>query len=100
MNDTRKTLLNSVLSIVNKLENKKTDIVEWVDEQLSIESICFDTEDNLNGVEILCAFGGPDIRVYCGRYNYVEGHWGSDTISRTFDDNRLFEYMEELYSRE
>jgi len=99
MNNTKKTLLNSVLSIVNKLEDEQTDIVEWVNEQLSIESIYFDTENDLNGVEILCSFGGPDIRVYCGRYNYVKGHWGSDTISRTFDDNRLFEYMEKLYSR-
>ena len=100
MNDTRKTLLNNVLSIVNELEDEQTDIFKWINKQLSIESMCFDTEDNLIEVEILCSFGGPDIRVYCGRYNSVEGCWGSDTINRTFDDNRLFEYMEERYSRE
>ena len=93
-------LLRNVLSIVDELENEDTDISDWLNEQLNIEVLMYTTDKELVGAEILCAYGGPDIRVYCGRFNYVEGNWGGDNIIRNFNNERLFDFIYELYGEE
>ena len=96
-NGTRNQLLSNVISIVDELENEDIDIFDWLNKQLNIEVLMYNTDKELVGAEILCCCGGPDIRVYCGRFDYVEGNWGRDNIIRNFNNDRLFDFVYELY---
>jgi len=85
MSDSKQQLLDNVNAIVGELENSDTDPAEWLNEQLNIEVIMRDTSGQFVGAEVLCAFGGPDIRVDT-RWDRVEGNWGGDHFSMHYDD--------------
>ncbi|MDX8399298.1 MAG: hypothetical protein R8K20_03505 [Gallionellaceae bacterium] len=95
--DTRQQLLDNILSIVAELENHDTDTMEWLDEQLNIETIMRSPSGEFMGAEILCACGGPDIRIDT-RWETVTGHWGTDSIERGYTDNiSLNDLLEEIF---
>ncbi len=96
MSDIKEQLLGTVLAYVDELEDEDRDPGEWLDEQLSIEVFMFDYSMQFVGAEVLCGFGGPDIRVDT-RWDEVIGNWGGDSISRKYDDNIcLNDYLEEI----
>ena len=97
MTDTDKQLLDSILAIVAELENPDTDMSAWIDSQLSIETIHFSPSGDWRGAEVLCAFGGPGIRVE-SQEQMVYGAWGTTSYERKFnDDYRLDDELEAMY---
>lgn len=95
MNDTRQHLLDNVLAVVEEIENAH-DLVDWLNDQLSIETIMRSPSGEFMGAEILCAYGGPTVRVDT-RWGKVEGWWGSDHFDRSVDCSELNDLLEELY---
>ena len=92
----REQLLENVLAVVAELESEQ-DVVEWLEEQLSIEGYYVDGQGMYRGAEILVSFGGPNIWVMTEN-NTVRGVWGGDSFERHYDDNiGLDDYMEECY---
>ena len=97
MSNTKQELLNMVLNTVKQLEDEDNTVDNFMEDVLSIESICKDPQGNWKGAELCWAYGGPGIYIDT-QYNKVEGYWGSDSITRTYDDNiGLDEFLEEIY---
>ena len=95
--NTDEQLLQSVLQIVNELEDENTNIGKWLDEQLSVETLYFDATGGWKGGLVLCAFGGPNIYVDTAT-STVEGYWGGDSYSRQFNDKyKLDDELEYRY---
>jgi len=92
---TSEQLLAQVNAIVDELEADDFDACDWLNEQLNIETIFRSYPDNFyQGAEVLCAFGGPGIWVDT-RYSRVEGHWGNDHFTRSYENNSLDEAIEQ-----
>lgn len=80
----------------------------WTDPQSAFDFIgeALDMEYTISGrrkylgARICVTFGGPNIYVDT-RHNTVTGYWGSDTISRSYEDNMgLDEAARELFGCE
>ena len=98
--DTRQQLLDMVLGVVEELEGKDgyDDPIEWLDDQLSVETIKKTPYGIWKGAEILVAFGGPNIIVDT-EYETVTGIWGTDTFKRDYKDCiGVDEFLSEMYS--
>lgn len=85
------------LSDVYVEEGEEASVVDWLNECFGVEYVVSSRGDYL-GARILVTFGGPNIWVDT-RTNEVRGYWGSDTVTRAFDDNMgldeaLAEYWE------
>ncbi len=96
MNNTKQQLLDNVMAVVAELENPETSAMDWLDEQLNIESYTISPDGSFKGFEVLCTFGGPNIWV---TDSHVHGAWGSDSFERSYDDNiGLYELLEEFHA--
>jgi len=94
--DTKEELKRMCESIADELENEETDIQEWLDQQLSVEKVCFSPSyGDVVDFEVLCSFGGPNIFV---DKDFVRGYWGADRVTIGYSDDRLLEEIEERYS--
>jgi len=95
MSDTRQQLLDNVLAVVAELEGDLSEVyaedgeeptvLDWLQDQLSIESYTTSSRGEYLGAEVLVTCGGPDIRVHTRR-SVVVGYWGSDRIERGYTD--------------
>jgi len=100
MNDTRQHLLDNVLAVVEEIEqinSGELDAIDWINDQLCIETVMRSPSGDFMGVEITCCYGGPTVRLDT-RWGTVEGHWGSDHIDRSVDCSELNSILEELYA--
>ena len=96
--NTSEELTHIANSTVMELEAPSLNPIEWINNQLNIESVSKTPEGAWQGAEILVCYGGPTVRVFT-RYNSVEASWGTNHITRNFDDGgRLNDLLEELFN--
>jgi len=98
VNETREQLHTQILSIREELQASDFNPNEWLNKQLNIEVLMFNTDKRFLGAEILCCCGGPDIRIDT-RWNQIEGHWGSDNLKVSYENQGLNEFLEEIYGQ-
>jgi hypothetical protein len=95
MSSAKENLLANVNAVVEEIENCE-DVFEWINDQLSIETVMKSPQGDFMGVEILCTYGGPTVRVDT-RWGKVEGWWGSDHFSVSVDCEEINGALEDLY---
>lgn len=96
INETYKQLLNNCRSIKEELESTETSIYEWLEDALEIQYITNMKKEYI-GSEILLCCGGPTIRVNT-KWNQIEGFWGGDEVTISYENNELDEILEEYYN--
>ena len=84
-----------VLGHIKDLEGGTT-LNKYLDKVLEITYLT-DHKKRFKGVELLVAFGGPNIYVNT-RYNQVEGYWGGPSCTLSYKDKLgLNDYFEEYW---
>lgn len=100
MSDTKQELEEMCKSIRDELEDPRTDILEWFqDEVLETQDVCYNgTREHLIDFDLLVAFDGPNYgpNIYV-QPRSIEGFLGGDRVSISYHDNRLFDLMKEMY---
>lgn len=84
-----------VLGHIEDLEGS-TSLNEYLNRVLEITYLTGPKKE-FKGVELLVAFGGPNIYVNT-RYNQVEGYWGGTNCTLSFKDELgLNDYFEDMW---
>ena len=101
MTDIRQHLLDSVLSVVERLEGETPEDVDedWsiFDDVLDI-TVCASWHGDFQGAEVTFTIGGPAVWAETAR-RVVVGTWGSERIERSYIDNvGLEDTLEDLWS--
>lgn len=85
-----------VLGEIQELENTSTSLDEYLDGVLEVTYLV-GNDKAYKGVELLVAFGGPNVYVNT-RYSSVSGFWGGDTCKMSYrDEIGLDEYFQEMW---
>jgi hypothetical protein len=91
-------LLQSVLNIVDILEDPDTDPCDFLQRVLSIESLKYTSDKIFKGAEILVTSGDPCVWIDTYK-DVVYGTWGDYHFSRQYEDVcGLNDYLEENYA--
>ena len=95
----KEQLKQIVLGAVESLENPETDVVEFLDDCLGIETLKFSVYGDWKGAEVSYAIGGPNVFIDTEDQT-VTGYWGGDKVEISYTDNIGFDdFLEEIYGQ-
>ena len=94
--ESKKQLISQCLGVREELQSNDFDAISWINEQLNIECLMYDTDKRFLGAEILNCCGGPDVRIDT-RWHQIEGNWGGDNYSTSYECEQLDDTLDELY---